>query len=250
MQATKGTRHIERTLLIDGDDTLWENNVFFLRCKARYLDYVESLGCDRETATKMLDACEREMIQVHGYGPDGFVAALGSACERSLRQNGNHATAALVAKAQSLGGLILSPPMVLLADVEPTLDALHPSTQLVLVTKGDRDIQGGKIQRSGLGPLFDAQYIVHEKDASIYRRVAAELGLNPRYTWMVGNSPRSDINPAVEAGLGAIFIPHAHTWKAEIQEIEHPESVVALRRFAEILPLFGIEAAADTPRSQ
>ena len=242
MPATTDTRHIQRTLLIDADDTLWENNVFYLRCESRFLDYVESLGCDRDSARETLQACEKEMADLYGYGPNGFVAALGLTCERSLRQNGTDPTADLLAKAQSLGEPALSPPMVLLADVERTLAALRPSSQLVLVTKGDEDTQQAKISRSGLGPLFDAQYVVVEKTVRTYRRVAAELGLDPRRTWMVGNSPKSDINPSVEAGLGAIFIPHNHTWTAELEEIEHPESVVALQRFADLLPLFGIEA--------
>jgi len=244
MPQTDRSRNIARTLLIDADDTLWENNIFYLRCEARFLDYVESLGCDRQATRRILRGCEQEMVAVHGYGPGGFVAALGLACERSLGRDGDEGTAALVARARSLGHPILSPPMVLLPDVEVTLVALRPTSRLVLVTKGDEATQMAKVQRSGLGPMFDASYIVPEKSVHTYRRVAAELGLSPRRTWMVGNSPKSDINPAVQAGLGAIFIPHGHTWEAELQAIERPESVVALQRFADLLPLFGIEMAA------
>jgi len=239
------TRHIERTLLIDADDTLWENNVFYLRCESRFLDYIESRGCDRSRARELLRACEQEMIEPYGYGPNGFLAALELACERSLRQNGREVSPDLVAKARSLGEPALSPPMVLLPDVERTLAALRPSSQLVLFTKGDEDTQRAKISRSGLGSFFDAQYVVQEKSVRAYRRVGAELGLDPRHTWMVGNSPKSDINPAIAAGLSAIFIPHNHTWTAELQEIERPARVVTLQRFADLLPLFGIEAVAD-----
>ena len=38
-------------------------------------------------------------------------------------------------------------------------------------------------------------------------------------TWMIGNSPKSDVNPALEAGLNAVFVPHAHTWVLEKQEL-------------------------------
>lgn len=242
MQPILGTRRVDRTLLIDADDTLWENNIFYMRCTTRFLDYLESLGCDRDTALETLQACQQEMLHTHGYSPEGFVAALGLACERSLRQDGDDpGVADWVATARSLGEPVLSPPMVLLADVQPTLAALRPTSQLVLVTKGDEIIQQAKIQRSGLARLFDGQYIVREKSAHTYRRVAAELGLSPGHTWMVGNSPKSDINPAIEAGLGAIFIPHRHTWTAELQEIERPELVIPLQRFADLLPLFGIE---------
>jgi len=134
--------------------------------------------------------------------------------------------------------------MVLLPGVEDTLSALQPTTQLILVTKGDEETQKAKVARSGLGSYFDAQYIVAEKDARTYRNIAAEQRLNPRCTWMVGNSPRSDINPAVEAGLGAVLIPHNHTWVAEIEEITYPDQVITLQRFADLLPWLGIEIAA------
>lgn len=234
-------RRIERTLLIDADDTLWENNVFYLRCTADFLDYMASLGYDPDAVSGMLDVCERETISALGYGPGGFVAALGLTCERLLRESGREPAPGLVARARYLGQLMLSPPMIVLPDVEPTLVALRPSTHLVLVTKGDQETQQGKIERSGLGPLFDARYVVGEKNAETYRRIASELVLNPRTTWMVGNSPKSDINPAIQAGLGAILIPHDHTWPAELQEIADPLQVVKLERFPDLLPFFGVE---------
>jgi putative hydrolase of the HAD superfamily len=234
-------RQIERTLLIDADDTLWENNIFYLRCSERFQGLMEQFGYDRDSALEMLNACEQETIPTMGYGPDGYVAALGMACERLLGQTGQDVPAELVTQACALGGPVLSPPMVLIAGVEDALVALRPTSQLVLVTKGHQEAQHDKIERSGLAPLFDAFYIVAEKDAATYRRIASELHLNPREVWMVGNSPKSDINPAIEAGLGAILVPHNHTWTAEIQALTRPDLVVTLRRLADLVPFFGIE---------
>jgi putative hydrolase of the HAD superfamily len=60
---------------------------------------------------------------------------------------------------------------------------------------------------------------VKEKDTAAYRRLVQERELDAARTWMIGNSPKSDINPAMEAGLNAVFVPHAHTWVLERQEI-------------------------------
>jgi len=237
-------RCIERTLFIDADDTLWENNIFYLRCTECFLDMMEALGCARERSQAVLDACEHETIPVAGFGPQGYVMALGMACERLMQELGRVAGTDLVAQARALGEPVLSPPMILLPDVQPALCALRPTSRLVVVTKGSEAVQGEKIKRSGLGALFDAQYIVPEKDTTTYRRIAAELRVSPRDIWMVGNSPKSDINPAVEAGLGAILIPHDHTWTAEVQEIAHPELVVTLARFADLLPYFAIDGCS------
>lgn len=235
-------RRVERALLIDADDTLWENNVYYLRCQARFQEYMASLGCDREAAAAMLDRVERETIPTMGYGPDGYIAALGVACERLLSDgHGTSVPPEVIEGARVLGELVRNMPMVVIPDVEATLAALRQSSELVLVTKGDSVVQRAKLDRSGLARYFDAVYVVAEKDAAVYRRIAAERGLHPRHTWMVGNSPKSDINPAIEAGIGAILVPHDHTWTAEVQEIERPDLVLTLERFADLLPFFGVE---------
>jgi putative hydrolase of the HAD superfamily len=238
----QGARRFERTLIIDADDTLWENNVFYLRCTARFQDYMASLGYERDQTLDMLNACERETIPAMGYGPQSYIFSLGKACGRLLCESGRRDELVMIHQAQSCGELVLEPPMLLLAGVRSTLAALRPTTLLVLATKGDKALQRKKVRRSGLGPLFDAQYMLPEKDADAYRRILSELALDPGRTWMVGNSPKSDINPAVEAGMGAIFVPHDHTWTAEHQEIACPELVVTLARFGEMLAFFGIES--------
>lgn len=234
-------RDIARTLLVDADDTLWENNIFYLRCTDRFLQLVVSRGYDAERARSVLAECEHDLIPEWGYGPLGYIEALGRSYERLAREAGQTPDNDTLAAARSMGRPILVPPMVLLDDVEMTLTALRPTSRLVLVTKGDEKHQARKIERSGLASLFDAQYIVQEKDADVYRRVVQELDADPSITWMVGNSPKSDINPAVAAGLAAILIPHDNTWTAEHQALEHPESVVTLARFCELLDFFDID---------
>jgi len=231
----------ERALLVDADDTLWENNVFYLSCRAHFQAWMQAQGYEPEITAAMLDRCEMEAVASYGYGPEGYVEALGWTCERLLRQRGRSPEPDLLAKARSFGELVLSPPMVLIAGVEETLRALKPTSRLILVTKGSEAVQRDKIARSGLGHLFEAHYIVGEKDAPTYRRIAAERDLELSCTWVVGNSPKSDINPAIEAGMGVIWVPHERTWKAELQELKRPELVVTLRRFSDLLPFFGIE---------
>jgi len=89
---------------------------------------------------------------------------------------------------------------------------------LTLFTKGHPEEQKLKIGRSGLGALFGHTAIVKEKDATAYRRLVEERGLDAERTWMIGNSPKSD-QPALAAGLNAVFVPHAHTWILEKQEL-------------------------------
>ena len=230
--------HSPLALLIDADDTLWENNIYYLRCTTRFQALLGSFGCTPEAAVDMLNAVERERIPRHGYGPLSYMGSLGVACRRSLAHLGLSADAETVAAAEACASLVLSPPMVLLPDVGETLSRLRTRAELVLVTKGDETAQQGKVRRSGLADLFDHLYIVPEKSAAVYRSIVSERALDPENTWMVGNSPRSDINPALEAGIGAVHIPHSNTWSFEQQEIADPNRVVVLSDFGKLVALF------------
>jgi len=237
---TDESRCIERTLLIDADDTLWENNIFYLRCTERLKAFLERFGIAPERVQATLDRFEQGTVREHGYGPAGYVTAVVQTTEVLLREAGITPTEEHLAEARRIAEPVCRAPMVLIDGVRETLLALWPTTQLVLVTKGDRPTQMEKLARSGLGPLFDSKHVVEEKDADVYREIARELALDPRCTWMVGNSPKSDINPAIEAGLGAIYVPHNHTWTAEHAHLAYPERVTVLRAFADLIPLFGV----------
>jgi putative hydrolase of the HAD superfamily len=129
--------------------------------------------------------------------------------------------------------------MEVLEGVVETLEYLSPRHDLTLFTKGHPEEQKLKIDRSGLGPFFGHTAIVKEKDATAYRRLVEERGMDPERTWMIGNSPKSDINPALEAGLNAVFVPHAHTWVLEKQELRPGKGrLVVVEQFADLRGMF------------
>ena len=77
-----------------------------------------------------------------------------------------------------------------------------------------------------------------EKDVSAYSGLIGRRGWDPSATWMIGNSPRSDINPALAAGLHAIYIPHIHTWTFEHEPpIDHPR-LTRIERFLDLMSHF------------
>jgi putative hydrolase of the HAD superfamily len=133
---------------------------------------------------------------------------------------------------------MLHPPIVLFPQVGKTLAVLQAKNRLILVTKGDRLLQERKLELSGLGAFFERVYVLVEKDASRYRELVQNEGLDPTLTWMIGNSPKSDINPAIEAGLHAIYIPYDHTWSAECVDVVRSSRVVTLQRFADLVDHF------------
>jgi putative hydrolase of the HAD superfamily len=116
--------------------------------------------------------------------------------------------------------------------VEQTLEYLASKYELTICTKGHFEEQKLKIDRSGLQRFFVHSEIVREKTADAYRSLAQARRFDGARTWMIGNSPKSDINPALEAGLNAVYIPHPRTWileRAEIRDV--PGRLLRLDRF-------------------
>ena len=136
----------------------------------------------------------------------------------------------------SLAERILEQPIEVIDGVEETLGYLSERHELTLFTKGNPDEQLMKVDRSELGRYFAHTAVVKEKDAAAYSRLVAERGLARDFTWMIGNSPKSDINPALEAGLNAVLVPHPHTWVLEHQDLRESGGGKFLRveRFADL----------------
>jgi putative hydrolase of the HAD superfamily len=227
-----------QTLLIDADDTLWENNVYFERAIAAFIGYLNHDEHSVEEVRKTLNAVERETILAHGYGLTSFTRSLVTCFERlspSPMTEEKHQR--IVGFAQS----IAEQEIELLPNVAETLADLATRHHLILMTKGDQAEQADKLARSGLAPHFAAVEIVAEKDPATYREVIARHELAPHTSWMIGNSPKSDINPALAAGLHAVFLFHKNTWVLEHAEVDpapQGQQLLELDTFAKLCDIF------------
>ncbi len=222
-----------QTLVFDADDTLWENNVLFERVVDSYLDWLAHPTLDRAAIRAVLDDVERANVPVHGYGTASFLRSLHDVFEKLGERP---ATDAERAEITELAAALVNHEVELVPGVAETLAELGTRHDLLLLTKGAVDEQQRKIDVSNLAHHFRSTHIVAEKRAPTYRALVAEQGLVASSTWMIGNSPASDIRPAREAGLGAVFIPHAYTWALEHDEV--PEDVLTLQHFPELLDHF------------
>lgn len=217
MPTPSSDRNGAQTLLIDADDTLWENNVYFERAIANFISFLEHKELSPVEVRGVLNEVERDCIVSHGYGLNSFVEALTRTFERLSVEP---LTPALCETIHGFARTIAEHPVEIIAGVETTLGYLRLKHHLILVTKGNFAEQTGKVERSGLRGFFAAVEVVPEKNKPTYEGLVEKYALARDRTWMVGNSPRSDINPALAAGLNAIFIPHAQTWVLEHEEIE------------------------------
>jgi putative hydrolase of the HAD superfamily len=227
-----------QTLLIDADDTLWENNIYFERAIASFISYLNHHKYTPAEVRKALNAVERETILAHGYGLTSFTRSLVTCFERlSPAPVTEEMTQRILGFARS----IEEQEIELLPGVEETLADLSTRHRLILMTKGNQAEQADKLARSGLSSHFSAVEIVAEKDPPTYREVLLRHELTPHTSWMIGNSPKSDINPALAAGFHAVFLFHPSTWvleHAELAAAPEGQQLFELDSFAKLSDLF------------
>lgn len=229
-----GGQHI----LIDADDTLWENNVYFERAIANFISFLNHRVYSPDQVREVLNDVERGCIVRHGYGLHSFAHALVETFERVSVEP---ITPALHEKINSFAHTVADNPVEIIAGVPETLEHLAGRHDLVLVTKGAIAEQTGKVERSGLKEYFSSIEILAEKNVAAYREIAAKYDLPNDSTWMVGNSPKSDINPALAAGLNAVFVPHGDTWILEHEEVndaQPPSRLLTVERFSDLVVHF------------
>jgi putative hydrolase of the HAD superfamily len=230
--------HHRQTLLIDADDTLWENNVYFERAIANFISFLNHHERSAAEVREILNDVERDCIVSHGYGLHSFAHALVKTFERLSVEP---LTPALHETIHGFARVIAAQPVQILPRIEETLHYLSERHHLILVTKGDFAEQSGKVKRSGLAKYFSAVEIVAEKSVPAYRGIVGKYELASQHTWMVGNSPKSDINPALGAGINAVFVPHDDTWVLEHEELaeaEPPNRLLVLTSFRELAEHF------------
>lgn len=228
------TRTTRQTLLFDADDTLWENNVLYEQVIDDFLGWLQHPTIDRAQLRRVLDDIERANSAAHGYGSRVFLRSL-SDCFATLRSR--PADAAEQRKIESLAVALLEHRIELVPEVAETLTDLGARHDLHLVTKGVLDEQQAKLDVSGLGGHFLSVHVVAEKNVETYRTLTATLELKPEQSWMIGNSPKSDILPARRAGLRAVYIPNESTWVLEQDDLDLADTgvlhVASLRSLAE-----------------
>jgi putative hydrolase of the HAD superfamily len=223
-------------LIFDADDTLWENNIYFEQAFDEFCAYLNHSSLAPDEVRSILDEIEIENNRVHGYGALNFGRNL-SQCYLRLAERAvdEHDLKRVTAFAHQ----ILLQEVELMEGVAETLPFLAEKHELTLFTKGDPAEQNRKIDLSGLRSLFAHCEIVKEKNTTAYEQLASLRSFDTERTWMIGNSPKSDINPALAAGLGAVFVPHAQTWTLEREEIHETNGrLIVVNRFSDLAQIF------------
>lgn len=221
----------------DADDTLWHNETFFRLTQDRFAALLADYAGPEDLDARLLEV-ERKNLGRYGFGIKGFVLSM---IETALDVTGDRVPAPVIRQIVAAGQEMLGHPIDLLPGAAETVAALAQTHTLVLVTKGDLLDQERKLAQSGLGDLFDGVEIVSDKTRATYEGVFARHGAGPAAGLMVGNSLKSDVVPALEAGAWAVHVPHDLTWGLE--HAESPDGHPRFRRIATLADLPALLAA-------
>ncbi|MGO9743760.1 MAG: HAD family hydrolase [Roseiarcus sp.] len=230
-----------RLICLDADDTLWGHETYYQEAARRYGELLAPFA-DPAVSAERLDAIEGRNLQIYGYGVKGFIITM---LETALEIAGDGLTATMTRAILDIGRDLMQHPIELLPGVAEALAPLAERAPLALVTKGDLFHQEMKLAASGVGDRFASVEIVSEKTAETYQRIFVRHNVAPAEAVMAGNSLRSDIWPALQAGAWAVHIPHEFEWARERAEDAHGHP-----RFARLKSLSDLPALVDRIATQ
>ena len=216
------------TIGFDADDTLWQNEQFYQITQARFAELLSDHADPADLSDRLLQA-EKRNLKLYGFGIKGFTLSM---IETAIDVTEGRAPASVISQILAAGRDMLAHPVETLPHARETLERLAGSHRLVLITKGDLFDQERKVAQSGLGELFESVEIVSDKARATYERIFARFGDGPQTGMMVGNSMKSDVLPALEAGSWGVYVPHDLTWS-----LEHGDAPLDAPRFRQLADL-------------
>ncbi|MDD2715421.1 MAG: HAD family hydrolase [Candidatus Wallbacteria bacterium] len=220
------------TFIFDADDTLWENQELFDHFEEKWAILVKEFGLEIEKARPRLHQLDAECYQLGKFGNVFFLSSMEKVFTEFLTSPEQ-----AIRKVRELhDGIFLSPPKVF-SEIPGVLETLKKKANLYLLTKGELSTQRRKIEQSGLEHHFNGFIVTSRKDVDTYRKLARQYALDPASTVMVGNSPKSDINPALNAGWWAIFYQRRLLWHLEAEELVETPRMFIIDNLAEIISI-------------
>ena len=209
-----------KVIAFDADDTLWDNEGYFLEAEHKFCELMEDYLPQHSTSRELLQT-EIKNISLYGYGIKAFILSM---IETAIRISDKTISVTVVEKIIGFGQELLEKPVHIMVGVEEVLQSLKERYRLVMATKGDLLDQERKLKKSGLASYFHHIEIMSEKKEEDYQKLIKHLDIQPSEFLMIGNSIKSDVLPVLNIGGHGFHVPYHTTWgheKIDIQ-LDHP----------------------------
>ncbi|MDF2960535.1 MAG: Haloacid dehalogenase domain protein hydrolase [Paenibacillus sp.] len=232
----------KQTILFDLDDTLIHCNKYFDLVVEQFADQMEmwfhSYHIPIQEIKKKQAEIDLERVLVSGFAPDHFPESFVDSYEYFSDLTGRVKKEEEIERLMELGrgvyGHSIEPypfMMETLSELEADGHVLH------LYTGGDPVIQMRKVTEAGLLRFFaDRIHVARHKTVDFLEELIVKHGFDRKTTWMIGNSLRTDVTPALKAGIHSIFMPAIQEWSFNNVEVDaEPQGVyISLTSLKEI----------------
>jgi putative hydrolase of the HAD superfamily len=218
-------------LIFDLDDTLIHCNVYFDRVIDRFVDYLEHWFANVSLSRAEIKCKQQEFdiagIHIQGFTVERFPLSLVETYEYYCDAYGRLSQHEEHQMLLQLGYTVYDSEFELYPNVVRTLTRLTKKGHILsLYTGGDQTIQMNKVNKVNLTPFFeDRIFVKRHKNYQAMNSILNEQCYNRDHTWMIGNSQKTDILPAIECNIGAIYVPPISSWvfdQLDVPDIKGP----------------------------
>jgi putative hydrolase of the HAD superfamily len=231
----------DRWVLFDGDNTLWHIETLYDQARQDLVRLVIQPGANADEIEAFQRLEDKRLFMELGYSAERFAMSF----EHTMREFVPHSTSEQLQYARQLARSVFERPAEIDPDAERVLRALSGTYRLALVTAGERWVQERRVAGFRYASLFDVVRIVERKTPDVFREVTTSLAINVNESWVVGDSLRSDIVPALDAGLNAILIAN-HNWIEIERDESRPSHLRVVDRLGDIIPII-VASGTGTP---
>jgi putative hydrolase of the HAD superfamily len=237
----KRKEELENAIIFDGDDTLWENQVFYDEAKEEFFAFMANHGYEREKVAKKLSEVDIQNVNKFGFSRKRFPTSMKETAEFFIGIDKGSIDPQIINNVTRIGNSVFERKPILMDGAKEVLERLRDNYVIFLYSGGDFDVQINKVNELGLKKYFKKIYITSQKDETQLGIIIKEQHLNKKETWMVGNSLKSDILPALNLGINCIWI-QTKSWAYD--QIDHDISPVhqihSLKEILEFSAIFKI----------
>lgn len=226
-QRLKNITHV----FLDADDTLWENDVFYRKAEAEFLELMSG-HIQKEECAKILTFHQELNIKIFGYGSKTYLLGMLDAAEQIVPRS--EFTPELYRRIKEIIVRLEQHEFIFLEGVEDVLRELARKYTLVIATKGELSEQMRKWRISKLSDCVSAIEVMEKKSVADYRNLASKIGIAPENFLMVGNAIRSDVAPVIEMGGWAVHVPYKITWAHEMMDMPKSDKIFEISNFSQL----------------
>lgn len=221
---------MNKTFIFDYDDTLAWNQHDYSYAQLQFLTWVlDKLGHKAPDLPSLLNKSvdiDKSAVKTMGFSKERFPTSMRETYREVCNASGIEVKQEDLRIAYNIGFLAFDEnrwrQQGLVPGAEETLEfLLQQGDELILLTKGDYDVQQKKLLATDCIRFFKERHIVANKDKERLLEIVGNRDKSK--VWHVGNSIRSDVMPAIEAGINMIYIP-CETWAWERDHNGVPES--------------------------